>query len=247
MTEKIDTIFFDLGYTLINFRGNVNWVLNTSYFSLAKSLIKSGCKINARKFARQYQQIISRYYEDRELNQVEQHASIFVNRALARVGHAPASPEIVYRAIAAMYEVTESHWHLEKDTHATLAELKQKDYRLCIISNASNTEDLNNLVDNANLRQYFDHIIISAEERIRKPDRRIYEKALAVMQSTPAESLMVGDTLTADVLGAQKVGIRAAWITRRARRPDNSRVKKEIKPDFEISELSDLLKLLNTL
>jgi FMN phosphatase YigB (HAD superfamily) len=38
-------------------------------------------------------------------------------------------------------------------------------------------------VDNANLRQYFDAIVISAEEGIRKPDRRIYNKALSLTES----------------------------------------------------------------
>ena len=246
MAAKITTIFFDLGYTLINFEGSVPRILRKSYSALVDSLRQSGIAIDRKAFTRQYEQIINRYYAAREVDHMEQHASLFINRALACFELPPASPEVLKEAIAAMYKVTEAHWHLEKDTHNTLSELTQKGYRLCIISNASNTEDLNNLVDNANLRQYFNAIIISAEEGIRKPDSRIYEKALSVMKSTPGESIMVGDTLGADIFGAQKVGIYAVWISRRARRPENMRVKRVIKPDKEISRLSQLPKLVES-
>lgn len=247
MTDKITTLFFDLGYTLINFRGNVDRVLYSSYIALSDSLYRSGYAIDRRKFANQYRQIINRYYKAREIDNIEQPVDLFVNRALAGFECSPASPAILKEAIAAMFKITEAHWHVEKDTHTVLAELKQEGYRLCIISNASNTEDLNNLVDNSNLRQYFDHFVISAEEKIRKPHPLIFKKALRVMSATPGKSLMIGDTLTADILGAQKAGIRAIWITRRAKRPENNRMKKVITPDFVIDRLSKLPKLLQSI
>jgi FMN phosphatase YigB (HAD superfamily) len=75
----------------------------------------------------------------------------------------------------------------------------------------------------------------------------IYEKALSVMNATPDASMMIGDTLTADILGAQKAGIRAVWITRRARRPENNRMKKLITPDYVIDRLAKLPKLLQSI
>jgi putative hydrolase of the HAD superfamily len=247
VTNKITTLFFDLGYTLINFRGNVDRVLYSSYLSLSDSLYRSGYAIDRKKFANQYRQIINRYYKAREIDNIEQPLSVFINRALAGFECAPASPEILTAAIAAMFKITEAHWHVEKDTHPVLNDLKRKGYRLCIISNASNTEDLNNLVDNSGLRQYFDHFVISAEEKIRKPHPLIFKKALRVMSTTPDESMMIGDTLTADILGAQKAGIRAVWITRRAKRPENNRMKKVITPDYMIDRLAKLPKLLQSI
>lgn len=247
MSNKISTLFFDLGYTLIDFKGNVDRVLYSSYLALSDSLIMSGYPIDRKKFANQYRQIINRYYKAREIDNVEQPVSLFVNRTLAGFECSPASPDILTTAIAAMFKITEAHWQVEKDTHAVLTELKQMGYRLCIISNASNTEDLNNLIDNSNLRPYFDHFVISAEEKIRKPHPLIYRKALRVMSAAPDESLMIGDTLTADILGAQKAGIRTVWITRRAKRPENNRMKKVITPDHVIDRLAKLPKLLQSI
>lgn len=247
MTSRVSTVFFDLGYTLINFHGSVSRVLHTSYLALADSLIHSGYELKRRPFARLYKQIINRYYQQREIDCIELPVSLFVNRTLAGFGFPPASPEVARQAIAAMFSVTEAHWRIEKDTHATLLSLKNKGYRMCIISNASNTEDLNLLVDNADLRKYFDHIIISSETGVRKPDGRIFEVALKAMNTTPAESIMVGDTLGADIFGAQQSGLRAVWISRRAKRPENTRMRKSVKPDAEISALSQLPEVISKL
>ncbi len=245
MPETVTTIFFDLGYTLINFEGNVDRILRKSYFALADALLKSGYNFSRKEFVHQYHQVIAHYYRAREEDHAEQPTGIFVNRALACVDQPSASEEVLTPAIAAMFAVTEAHWRLEKDTHYTLAGLKDKGQRLCLISNASNANDLYRLVDNAGLRPYFDHIVISAEEGIRKPDARIFEKALSLMKVNPSQALMVGDTLMADIFGAQRVGMRGVWITRRAMRPENTRVKKSIHPDFEIPKLSGLLKILD--
>jgi HAD superfamily hydrolase (TIGR01662 family) len=244
MPGTVTTIFFDLGYTLINFEGNVDRILRKSYFALADALLASGYRFGRKSFVTQYQQVISRYYQAREENYVEMPTDIFVNRALACVDQPQASAEKLAPAIDAMFAVTEAHWRVEKDSHFALANLLERKYKLCIISNASNAKDLNRLVDKSALRPYFEHIVISAEEGVRKPDARIFEKALGLMQVSAAESLMVGDTLMADIFGAQRVGMRGVWITRRARRPDNSRVKKSIHPDFQISKLTGLMKIL---
>ncbi len=55
---------------------------------------------------------------------------------------------------------------------------------------------------------------------------------------------MVGDTLTADILGAQNAGLRAVWITTRADHPENLRVRERVTPDAMISTLSELPSVL---
>ncbi len=243
-SAAIATIFFDLGYTLINFEGDVPSVLRKSYHSLVKSLINSGYSIDANEFIRQYEKIINAYYVVRDIDLVEQPVGNFVNKTLAVLGQPPASSRVVNEAVAAMFKVTEACWKVEPDTHETLTILRTQGYRLGLISNASDLPDLNRLVKNAGLRKYFSAIVVSAAEKIRKPDPRIFEKGLNLMGSTPSTAIMVGDTLTADILGAQKSGLRAVWITRRASRPENTNVQSLVIPDWKIAQLSELIPLL---
>jgi HAD superfamily hydrolase (TIGR01662 family) len=245
--EKVTTIFFDLGYTLINFEGDVPSVLRKSYHSLAQALINSGYSLDANEFIRQYEKIINAYYVVRDIDLIEQPVGDFVNKTLMVLGQPPASSRVINKAVAAMFKVTEACWKVEPDAHKTLTNLRKNGYRLGLISNASDLPDLNRLVKNAGLRKYFRAIVVSAVEKIRKPDPRIYEKALDLMGSSPSTSIMVGDTLTADILGAQKSGLRSVWITRRANRPENARVQSLVIPDWKVTQLSELVPLLDSI
>lgn len=244
--EPITTIFFDLGYTLINFEGDVPSMLRKSYRAMAQALVKSGYTLDAGEFIRQYEKIINAYYVVREIDLVEKPVGEFVNKTLAELDLPKASKKVLDEAVAAMFKVTEACWHTEEDTHATLTTLRTNGYQLGLISNASDLADLNRLVKNASLGKYFSAIVVSAEEKIRKPDPRIFQKALDLMKAKPENCMMVGDTLTADILGAQKSGLRAVWITRRANRPENVRVQSLVIPDWKIARLSELIPLLNS-
>jgi putative hydrolase of the HAD superfamily len=243
----ITTIFFDLGYTLINFEGDVPSVLRKSYRSLAQALINSGFSLDSNEFIREYEKIINAYYVVRDIDLIEQPVGDFVNKTLAVLGQSPASTRVLKEAVAAMFKITESCWQVEPDAHATLNKLCAKGYRLGLISNASDLPDLKRLMKNAGLHKYFKAIVVSAAEKIRKPDPKIFTKALDLMGSTPSSSIMVGDTLTADILGAQKSGLRGVWITRRANRPENTRVQSLVIPDWKISQLSELIPLLDSI
>jgi FMN phosphatase YigB (HAD superfamily) len=58
---------------------------------------------------------------------------------------------------------------------------------------------------------------------------------------------MVGDKLSADILGASKAGLYSIWITRRADIPANQAFAAEIIPDATIATLSELPGLLEYL
>jgi FMN phosphatase YigB (HAD superfamily) len=67
------------------------------------------------------------------------------------------------------------------------------------------------------------------------------------MEVKPDEAVMVGDTLTADILGAQNTGMYGIWITRRAHRPENLNLKVSITPDAVIGTLDELPAAIQTL
>jgi putative hydrolase of the HAD superfamily len=118
---------------------------------------------------------------------------------------------------------------------------------MALISNASDDADVQTLVDNAGLRDFFEVILSSAHAGIRKPNPVIFQKALSSLEISAAEAAMVGDTLGADILGARNAGIYSIWITRRADTPGNRDHLDTILPDAEIARLSELPSLLENL
>ena len=120
-----------------------------------------------------------------------------------------------------MYQVSEAYWHMEAETLPALDDLRRQGYRLGLISNAADDANVQRLVDKAGLRPYFDVILTSAAQGIRKPHPRIFYTAPETWPAIPAQAVMVGDTLSADIQGAKNLGIYSVWVTRRVALPDD--------------------------
>jgi len=103
------------------------------------------------------------------------------------------------------------------------------------------------LVDQADLRSYFDVILTSAALGIRKPNPLIFQTALRQWGYSPSQAAMVGDSLGADILGAKNAGLYSIWITRRADTAANRAHEDTIQPDAVISRLSELPALLDSI
>ncbi len=89
----------------------------------------------------------------------------------------------------------------------------------------------------------FDYIITSEGVRAYKPRARIFEVALDRLRVEPAEVVHVGDSLTADVEGASRLGIRTVWVNRAG----VVRGVSDPRPDHEIPDLAPLPALLDEL
>ena len=103
---------------------------------------------------------------------------------------------------------------LFSDALPTLAELHRRGYLLGIVTNRLwGGQPFHEDLQSIGLLDYFDsqHIAISGDLGIRKPNPRIFEYALNSLQVSPHETAMIGDSLSADVLGSQPLGIYAIW------------------------------------
>ncbi|MBI4346977.1 MAG: HAD family hydrolase [Elusimicrobia bacterium] len=69
----------------------------------------------------------------------------------------------------------------------------------------------------------------------------MFERALALSGTRPADAVMVGDSYAADIVGAKRVGLRAIWVTPRAEPPSGSAEH----PDAMIGSLRELSAVLN--
>ncbi|MBL0388167.1 HAD family hydrolase [Tumebacillus sp. ITR2] len=85
-----------------------------------------------------------------------------------------------------------------------------------------------------------DHLVTSEDVGVQKPDPRIFHHALALCGVEPHEAMMVGDSWSADILGAQASGIRSVWLNRRRTPIPDAEVAPEI---FELQELASTLNL----
>jgi len=245
--RNFKAIIFDLGGTLIYFEGSWPEVMAEAGMELHRSLSEAGLDLDQDAFRQEFHTQLETYYVERESDYREYTTLYVVQKVLQVAGYSDVEESVIRGGLQAMYAVTEGHWHVEQDAALTLETLGEKGYRLGLISNAGDDADVQTLVDNANLRDYFDLIITSAAEGIRKPSAHIFHKMLNYWGIEPAQATMVGDTLSADILGARKAGLYSIWITRRADTPANQAFAAEILPDATIATLSELSGLLEYL
>jgi HAD superfamily hydrolase (TIGR01509 family) len=87
----------------------------------------------------------------------------------------------------------------------------RKIFTLVVITNGPEFSQLPK-VEAVNLAEYVDHIIIGGQEPEQKPARSIFEKALSLANCEAHEAIHVGDSLAADIAGANNSGITSIWI-----------------------------------
>jgi putative hydrolase of the HAD superfamily len=87
--------------------------------------------------------------------------------------------------------------------------LKSK-YQLHIITNGF-SEIQANKIKNSKIDAYFDKIITSDSVGVKKPNPKIFEYALKVANATKNESIMIGDSWEADIMGAKNFGIQPIY------------------------------------
>ena len=96
-----------------------------------------------------------------------------------------------------------------------LSALKDKGYRLGIISNTGQTPGrlIRAYLEDLDIIHYFDHLTFSDEVMLSKPAPAIFLHALASMGCPDVVGVAhVGDHLRNDILGAQQVGIATVWL-----------------------------------
>jgi len=91
-----------------------------------------------------------------------------------------------------------------------LEELKSNHLVLGIISNGYGQFQMDN-IKALGINQYFDTILISEWEGMKKPDPKIFLRALEKLKISPNESIFMGDHPENDVKAAQHVGMKGIW------------------------------------
>ncbi len=243
--RPFDALIFDLGNTLIYFAGDLSQVIAQADTALLQHLKLFRVNVgNEAAFLEDFHTRLDNHFAKRETSFIEYTTTYILYSLLADWGYKQVSGDIIRSVLRSMYSISEAYWHLEIDTHSTLSVLQREGYRLGLISNASDDDNVQALVDQAGVRQYFDFILSSAAVGIRKPNPRIFTLALEKWGISAERVAMIGDTLGADILGAKNAGLFSIWLTRRANVPANRAHADTIQADAVISNLSELSELL---
>ena len=197
--DGIEHIFFDLDHTLWDFEKN-------SALTFKKILADHKINVDANQFINTYIPLNEAYwklYQDGKIDKEE----LRYKRLKTAFDALDAWVEdsIIHTLSEDYISHLPNYTHLFEHTVDVLEYLKPK-YGLHIITNGFQEVQFGKL-KNANIHHYFEHIINSESVGVKKPDPKIFNFALQLVNVSPEKTVMIGDNLEADILGAQNVGM----------------------------------------
>lgn len=122
------------------------------------------------------------------------------------------------------------------NTHEILTYLKEKKYKLYIITNGFKEVQYVKM-DNSDLTKYFDKVFTSEEVGCQKPKPEIFSHAITSVNAKKSESIMIGDDFNVDIMGAKNYGIDQIFFN-----PNEH--KFDILPSFEVVNLIEIKNIL---
>ena len=200
--NKINDVFFDLDRTLWDFEKNSEVALRILFeeFQLGESIP------SFKKFHGEYKRVNARFwkaYGEGKISQAELRAGRFRDTlAFFGVNNKTMGADMNAKYIA----ISPYQTHLFPSTKEVLLDLKEKNYRLHIITNGFK-EVQHTKLEQSGLDEFFESVLCSEEVGKSKPHPSVFYEAMSRAQTKANQSVMIGDDFNADIIGAENVGI----------------------------------------
>ena len=225
--NNIQHIFFDLDHTLWDFDTNSEKAFEVIFQSLFPEL-------NVSAFLTHYipinQACWKLYQEDKITHETLRYQRL--KQSFDALNLSVSDDQIDYISDAYINLLPEFN-QLFAHTHETLSYLQQR-YDLHIITNGFAEVQFKKMT-RSHLLPYFKTITNSEQAGAKKPNPIIFEHALKIAKADKQQSIMVGDSLEADVLGALDFGMKAIFFN-----PNQAQIQLNV---LQINNLAELKKL----
>lgn len=200
-------LFFDLDHTLWDFDKNAEETLNELFISYKfVDLGISSADLFIETYTRNNQRVWALYHNGK-IDKTELRRARFAD-TFQELG---LSPTLFPSSFEADYlRLCPHKTNLFPGVHETLSYLKAK-YVLHLISNGfKDAAEIK--VIKTDIKKYFSQIIISEDVGVHKPHPDIYHYSLTAAKASKEESVMIGDSIEADIRGAQAFGLDAIYF-----------------------------------
>ncbi len=221
---RIKAILFDLDNTLIDFMK----MKREAVRSAMKAMIKAGLKIDETEG---YKKLMITYMR---LGIESQNAfQEFLKSEVGRIDE-----KMLAGAINAYLKTKDSFLKPYPNVKPMLRELKKMGIKLAIVTDAPEVKAYQRLLA-MDIEKYFDFVIGFEDTEKKKKTKIPLKVAIEKLKLKPKEIMVVGDSIKRDVIPARKLDMISVF----AKYGSSENVGK-IKPDFEINDFSEILKMI---
>jgi putative hydrolase of the HAD superfamily len=226
--KNIKHIFFDLDHTLWDFDKN-------SALTFDKIFKLNNVEVDIARFLSIYEPVNLNYWKLYRNSEIDQEQLRYgrLRDTFNTLNHT-VKDDLIHLLSEDYITHLTTFDHLFEDTIEILDYL-QPNYQLHIITNGF-SEAQQKKMQVSNIIHYFKTVTDAELAGVKKPNPIIFQHALHLANAKPEESIMIGDSYEADVLGALEVGYDAIYFNYR-RDESEPHVK-------QVNQLKDLKKYL---
>lgn len=198
---KIEHVFFDLDHTLWDFEKN-------SALTFEKIFSENNINLEINNFLEVYIPLNLKYWKLYREEKISKEALRYERLKSAFDGVSYAISDDLINKIANEYIANLANFHhLFDGTFELLDYLKEK-YTLHIITNGF-AEIQSKKMKSSKIDHYFTEVVTSESVGLKKPNPKVFKYALDAANATTTNSIMIGDSLEADIQGALNIGLKA--------------------------------------
>ena len=230
---KYKHLFFDLDHTLWDFDANARATLEQLHLEL--KLVDKGIN-DFDLFYKNYLQHNEALWKRYRNGQIRQDELRIKRMWLTLLDFKIADEDLSRQLNELFLQLLPTRTILFPDTKEVLQYLTDKGYYLHLITNGFEKTQHAKL-EHSGLSVFFREVITSEGSDSLKPQREIFEYALKKTGAKVEESIMIGDTLDVDVLGAMNAGMDQVHV-------NYNNTAQDIHPTYTIKTLQELKQIL---
>lgn len=226
---KYRHLFFDLDHTLWDFEANARATLQELHLSLG--LEERGVN-DFELFHKNYLAHNEKLWERYRNGFIKQDELRVKRMRLSLLDFKIADEDLAKEMSVLFLDLLPTRTILFPDSKKVLRYLKNKNYDLHLITNGFEKTQHNKL-KNSGLTDFFTEVITSEGSNSLKPNKDIFEFALNKSGAAKHESIMLGDSIEVDIIGAMNAGIDQVFI-------NHLNIEPSIKPTYTVTSLKQL-------
>lgn len=212
---KYKHLFFDLDHTLWDFEANARATLSYLYEEL--KLQERGVH-DFELFYKNYLVHNEKLWERYRNGYIKQEELRVKRMWLALLDFKIADDKLAAAMNTGFLDLLPTRTLLFPYTKELLQYLADKKYELHLITNGFEKTQHSKLLYSG-LNIFFNHVITSEGSNSLKPKKEIFEYAFNKTGARPEESIMIGDTIEVDILGAMNAGIDQVHVNHLTKEP----------------------------
>jgi HAD superfamily hydrolase (TIGR01662 family) len=240
VAKLVRAVLLDLGDTLVHLDRPWEEVFKRNIQALCNYLTDLGLELDINKFTETFCRMFDNASASADLYKIEIPMEEILSKVLRKSRLQILGVDLPTNATMEFFRPEVESWQLYPDSIEALRQFSKAGYALGLVSNAKSDWAVRSIVERSDMGKFLDSIVSSAALKVRKPRPEIFMHALDSLKVKPSDSVFVGDSLHADVAGANSMGMRSIHVRRKPIEEDHL-----TRPNATVTSLSEAVEVVS--